>query len=163
MEDKIIFDVTKHEGEEEMALDQCNTSDALRDEETWDLKLPEAIQGDGIPALQTEQSDEVRLADLDLFARTTDSFDGLVLEMNGSSSESGWTSEQAVENLSLSKMVGSDSMPVVPIVNQREEDPSPLKVVFDALDQDGDGFVRIEEFMEFAAAYGADQVRHTSF
>nr|XP_046211107.1 rab11 family-interacting protein 3-like isoform X2 [Oncorhynchus gorbuscha] len=159
MEDKIIFDVTKHEGEEEMALDQCNTSDALRDEETWDLKLPEAIQGDGIPALQTEQSDEVRLADLDLFARTTDSFDGLVLEMNGSSSESGWTSEQAVENLSLSKMVGSDSMPVVPIVNQREEDPSPLKVVFDALDQDGDGFVRIEEFMEFAAAYGADQVK----
>ncbi|XP_020316756.1 rab11 family-interacting protein 3-like isoform X2 [Oncorhynchus kisutch] len=154
MEDKIIFDVTKHEGEEEMALDQCNTSDALRDEETWDLKLPEAIQGD----------DEVRLADLDLFARTTDchkqdSFDGLVLEMNGLSSESGWTSEQAVENLSLSKMVGSDSMPVVPIVNRREEDPSPLKVVFDALDQDGDGFVRIEEFMEFAAAYGADQVK----
>ncbi|XP_029540343.2 rab11 family-interacting protein 3-like [Oncorhynchus nerka] len=164
MEDKIIFDVTKHEGEEKMALDQCNTSDALRDEETWDLKLPEAIQGDCIPALQTEQSDEVRLADLDLFARTTDchkqdSFDGLVLEMNGSSSESGWTSEQAVENLSLSKMVGSDSMPVVPIVNRREEDPSPLKVVFDALDQDGDGFVRIEEFMEFAAAYGADQVK----
>ncbi|XP_035590710.1 rab11 family-interacting protein 3-like isoform X2 [Oncorhynchus keta] len=164
MEDKIIFDVTKHEGEEEMALDQCNTSDALRDEETWDLKLPEAIQGDGIPALQIEQSDEVRLADLDLFARTTDchkqdSFDGLVLEMNGSSSESGWTSEQAVENLSLSKMVGSESMPVVPIVNRREEDPSPLKVVFDALDQDGDGFVRIEEFMEFAAAYGADQVK----
>ncbi|XP_064807007.1 rab11 family-interacting protein 3-like isoform X2 [Oncorhynchus masou masou] len=164
MEDKIIFDVTKHKGEEEMALDQCNTSDALRDEETWDLKLPEAIQGDGIPALQTEQSDEVRLADLDLFARTTDfhqqdSFDGLVLEMNGSSSESGWTSEQAVENLSLSKMVGSDSMSVVPIVNRREEDPSPLKAVFDALDQDGDGFVRIEEFMEFAAAYGADQVK----
>ncbi|XP_024243296.1 rab11 family-interacting protein 3 isoform X2 [Oncorhynchus tshawytscha] len=154
MEDKMIFDVTKHEGEEEMALDQCNNSDALRDEETWDLKLPEAIQGD----------DEVRLADLDLFARTTDchkqdSFDGLVLEMNGSSSESGWTSEQAVENLSLSKMVGSDSMPVVPIVNRREEDLSPLKVVFDALDQDGDGFVRIEEFMEFAAAYGADQVK----
>ncbi|XP_021431627.2 rab11 family-interacting protein 3 isoform X2 [Oncorhynchus mykiss] len=159
MEDKIIFDVTKHEGEEEMALDQCNTSDALRDEETWDLKLPEAIQGDGIPALKTEQSDEVRLADLDLFARTTDSFDGLVLEMNGSSSESGWTSEQAVENLLLSKMVGSDSMPVVPILNRREEDLSPLKAVFDALDQDGDGFVRIEEFMEFAAAHGADQVK----
>ncbi|XP_038866183.1 rab11 family-interacting protein 3-like [Salvelinus namaycush] len=164
MEDKIICDVTKHEGEEEMALDQCITSDVLRDEETLDLKPPEAIQGDGIPALQTEQSDGERFADLDLFARTTDchkrdSFDCLVLDLNGSSSESGWTSEQAVENLSLSKMVGSDSMPVVPIVNRREEDPSPLKAVFDALDQDGDGFLRIEEFMEFAAAYGADQVK----
>ncbi|KAM3859556.1 rab11 family-interacting protein 3 [Diretmus argenteus] len=48
---------------------------------------------------------------------------------------------------------------MVSSVNQREEDVSPLKTVFDALDQDGDGFVRIEEFMEFAAAYGADQVK----
>ncbi|XP_045558503.1 rab11 family-interacting protein 3 isoform X2 [Salmo salar] len=162
MEDKIIFDFTKHEGEEEMALDQCLTSDALPDEETWDLKPPGAIQGDSVPALQTEQRDGERLADLDLFAGTMgchkrDSFDCPVLELNGLSSDSGWTSEQTVETLSLSKMVGSDSM--VPVVNQREEDPSPLKAVFDALDQDGDGFVRIEEFMEFAAAYGADQVK----
>ncbi|XP_029485307.1 rab11 family-interacting protein 3 isoform X1 [Oncorhynchus nerka] len=162
MEDKIIFDFTKHEGEEEMALDPCLTSDVLPDEETWDLKPPEAVQGDSVPALQTEQRDGERLADLDLFAGTTgchkrDSFDCPVLELNGLSSDSGWTSEQTVETLSLSKMVGSDSM--VPIVNQREEDPSPLKAVFDALDQDGDGFVRIEEFMEFAAAYGADQVK----
>ncbi|KAK6329030.1 hypothetical protein J4Q44_G00010080 [Coregonus suidteri] len=164
MEDKIIFDFTKHEGEEEMALDQCLTSDALPDEEMWDLKPPKAIQGDSVPALQTEQRDGERLADLDLFAGTTDchkrdSFDCPVLELNGSSSDSGWTSEQTVETLSLSTMVGSDSMAVVPIVNRREEDPSPLKAVFDALDQDGDGFVRIEEFMEFAAAYGADQVK----
>ncbi|KAM6951329.1 rab11 family-interacting protein 3 isoform 2-T2 [Aplochiton taeniatus] len=53
-------------------------------------------------------------------------------------------------------MVVSDPTALVPT---REEDPSPLKAVFDALDQDGDGFVRIEEFMEFAAAYGADQVK----
>ena len=34
----------------------------------------------------------------------------------------------------------------------------PLRAVFQALDQDGDGFVRMEEFLEFAAAYGAEQV-----
>ncbi|XP_062298738.1 rab11 family-interacting protein 3 isoform X1 [Scomber scombrus] len=48
---------------------------------------------------------------------------------------------------------------MVSAVNKSEDDVSPLKAVFDALDQDGDGFVRIEEFMEFAAAYGADQVK----
>nr|XP_020461792.1 rab11 family-interacting protein 3 isoform X2 [Monopterus albus] len=56
-------------------------------------------------------------------------------------------------------MVVDDSLPMVSAVKTREEDVSPLKAVFDALDQDGDGFVRIEEFMEFAAAYGADQVK----
>ncbi|XP_076154734.1 rab11 family-interacting protein 3 isoform X1 [Alosa pseudoharengus] len=35
----------------------------------------------------------------------------------------------------------------------------PLRAVFQALDQDGDGFVRMEEFLEFAAAYGAEQVK----
>uniref|UniRef100_A0A8C6KWI4 RAB11 family interacting protein 3 n=1 Tax=Nothobranchius furzeri TaxID=105023 RepID=A0A8C6KWI4_NOTFU len=68
-------------------------------------------------------------------------------------------SERTVGTISRSKMVGGDSLPVVPAVNAREDDISPLKAVFDALDQDGDGFVRIEEFMEFAAAYGADQVK----
>ncbi|XP_056285137.1 rab11 family-interacting protein 3 isoform X2 [Pseudoliparis swirei] len=56
-------------------------------------------------------------------------------------------------------MEADDSLPMVSAVTPGEEDVSPLKAVFDALDQDGDGFVRIEEFMEFAAAYGADQVK----
>ncbi|XP_062998979.1 rab11 family-interacting protein 3 [Elgaria multicarinata webbii] len=39
-----------------------------------------------------------------------------------------------------------------------EEAPR-LRAVFDALDRDGDGFVRIEEFVQFATVYGAEQVK----
>lgn len=38
------------------------------------------------------------------------------------------------------------------------EDVSRLRAVFDALDGDGDGFVRIEDFVQFATVYGAEQV-----
>lgn len=86
------------------------------------------------------------------------SFDFLVQDLHSSTPETGRTSEQTV-TISLSKMVAGDSLPMVSAVSAEEDDVSPLKAVFDALDQDGDGFVRIEEFMEFAAAYGADQVR----
>ncbi|XP_074775725.1 rab11 family-interacting protein 3 isoform X1 [Athene noctua] len=34
-----------------------------------------------------------------------------------------------------------------------------LRPVFDALDRDGDGFVRVEDFVQFATAYGAEQVK----
>ncbi|NWX90310.1 RFIP3 protein, partial [Nothoprocta pentlandii] len=39
------------------------------------------------------------------------------------------------------------------------EDEPRLRAVFDALDRDGDGFVRVEEFVHFATAYGAEQVK----
>ncbi|XP_058536393.1 rab11 family-interacting protein 3 isoform X2 [Ochotona princeps] len=39
------------------------------------------------------------------------------------------------------------------------EDGPRLRAVFDALDGDGDGFVRMEDFVQFATAYGAEQVK----
>ncbi|XP_023567444.1 rab11 family-interacting protein 3-like [Octodon degus] len=38
------------------------------------------------------------------------------------------------------------------------EDGARLRAVFDALDGDGDGFVRIEDFVQFATVYGAEQI-----
>ncbi|XP_078519177.1 rab11 family-interacting protein 3 isoform X3 [Lissotriton helveticus] len=40
-----------------------------------------------------------------------------------------------------------------------EDEAARLRAVFDALDQDGDGFVSIDEFVQFATAYGAEQVK----
>uniref|UniRef100_A0A3Q1FLD0 RAB11 family interacting protein 3 (class II) n=1 Tax=Acanthochromis polyacanthus TaxID=80966 RepID=A0A3Q1FLD0_9TELE len=160
MEDE-IFSEAKNQGE--MALDPCLIVEEVREEESWDLKPPEDAQRGGVPDLTAEQREEERPANnnqLELSdCNEVAPFDFSVQDLNTSSPEAGWTSEQAVETLSLSKMVVDDSLPMVSAVNTREEDVSPLKAVFDALDQDGDGFVRIEEFMEFAAAYGADQVK----
>ncbi|XP_076434230.1 rab11 family-interacting protein 3 isoform X2 [Peromyscus maniculatus bairdii] len=40
-----------------------------------------------------------------------------------------------------------------------QEEGARLRTVFDALDSDGDGFVRIEDFIQFATVYGAEQVK----
>ncbi|XP_048722327.2 rab11 family-interacting protein 3 isoform X4 [Caretta caretta] len=40
-----------------------------------------------------------------------------------------------------------------------QEDEPRLRAVFDALDRDGDGFVQIEEFVQFSTVYGAEQVK----
>lgn len=50
------------------------------------------------------------------------------------------------------------NVPIVSTTAHRSEEQSALRAVFHALDQDGDGFVHIEEFIEFAKAYGAEQV-----
>ncbi|XP_034717300.1 rab11 family-interacting protein 3 isoform X2 [Etheostoma cragini] len=162
MEDDICSEA-KNQGNEAMALDLCLTVDQVHDGETWDLKPQEGVQNESVPAPTTESSEEEKLTDSNQLegsdCHEVSSFDFSVQDLHTSSPESTWTSEQTVETLSLSNMVADDSLPMVSAENIREEDVSPLKAVFDALDQDGDGFVRIEEFMEFAAAYGADQVK----
>ncbi|XP_034049385.1 rab11 family-interacting protein 3 [Thalassophryne amazonica] len=151
-----------NQGNVTVALDLCLATEDIRDEETWDVKHLEDVQDKSNPHSQTGQRDEDRSSDTDQLAQLDchklASFDFPVQELN-SSFEPQWTSDQTMETISLSKMVVDDSLPVVSAATMREEDVSPLKPVFDALDQDGDGFVRIEEFMEFAAAYGADQVK----
>uniref|UniRef100_A0A3B4GR22 RAB11 family interacting protein 3 n=1 Tax=Pundamilia nyererei TaxID=303518 RepID=A0A3B4GR22_9CICH len=156
MEDNICSEV-KNQGNEAMALDPCLTVEEVHDDESWDLKPQEGVRNENSPAAEERPADTTQLqgSGCDEVA----SFDFSVQDLNTTSSEPEWTSEQAVETVSLSNMVVDDSLPMVSAVSAGEEEVSPLKAVFDALDQDGDGFVRIEEFMEFATAYGADQVK----
>uniref|UniRef100_A0A671WMW3 RAB11 family interacting protein 3 (class II) n=1 Tax=Sparus aurata TaxID=8175 RepID=A0A671WMW3_SPAAU len=155
MEDK-IFSEANTRGNEAMALDLCLTADEVHNEETWDLKPQGGLENGSVPDPTTEQREEERSTDANQL-EGSDCHE--VASFDFSVQEPGWTSEQTVEAISRSKVVEDDSLPMVSAVSTKEEDVSPLKAVFDALDQDGDGFVRIEEFMEFAAAYGADQVK----
>ncbi|XP_070846068.1 rab11 family-interacting protein 3 isoform X1 [Chaetodon trifascialis] len=161
MEDKISSEAKTQENEA-MALDLCLAADEVHDEETCDLKPQEDVQNGSAADPTAGQREDERSTDTNQLngsdCHEVASFDFSVQDLH-TPPEAGWTSEQTVETISLSKMVVDDSLPLVSTVNTREEDASPLKAVFDALDQDGDGFVRIEEFMEFAAAYGADQVK----
>lgn len=156
MEEKICSEV-KNQGNEAMALDPCLTVEEVHDDESWDLKPQEGVWNESGPAAEERLADTTQLQGS--VCDEVASFDFSVQDLNTTSSEPEWTSEQAVETISLSNMVVDDSLPMVSSVSAGEEDVSPLKAVFDALDQDGDGFVRIEEFMEFATAYGADQVK----
>ncbi|MEQ2167309.1 hypothetical protein GOODEAATRI_002848 [Goodea atripinnis] len=157
MEDQNSHVAKTQSNQEEIALDLCLTVEDVHDD-SWDVEQQETIKGGNIPCLRAEERLMDQPEDSDHLHQVA-SFDLSVQDINISSPEAGWTSEQAVEMISHSEVVGNDSLPVVSVVNTRQEDASSLKAVFDALDQDGDGFVRIEEFMEFAAAYGADQVR----
>lgn len=146
------------------ATASCLAAVDVHDNETLDLMTQKGAQNGSDPDLMTEQQRKEMLLGTDPSGGSNahlSSFDFLVQGLHSSAPETGRTNEQTV-TISLSKMVADDSLPMVSPVNVEEEDVSPLKAVFDALDQDGDGFVRIEEFMEFAAAYGADQVRHDS-
>lgn len=68
--------------------------------------------------------------------------------------------EMALELCVSSDMIqdGCSGAGALPAANPQDDEHSALRAVFQALDQDGDGFVRIEEFMEFATAYGVEQV-----
>ncbi|XP_051927620.1 rab11 family-interacting protein 3 isoform X2 [Hippocampus zosterae] len=146
-----ICTTAEHRANDEMALDFCSITDGVCSEGPWNLKPQEEVNDETARDATTEPREEK------LTINNLQDFD--VVELSSCTEKTGWTIDPSVETVALSKMVGDDSLPMVSAVNAREEDASPLKTVFDALDQDGDGFVRIEEFMEFATAYGADQVK----
>ncbi|XP_068161680.1 rab11 family-interacting protein 3 [Antennarius striatus] len=162
MEDNIYIEANR-QGNETMALDLCLTPDEIDDRETLHFKPKEGLETRNVHKRTTEQREKDISTNTNQLERSdrheVAPFDFSVQDLETSAPQAEWTSEKTVETISLSKMVVDDTLPVLSAVNRREEDVSPLKAVFDALDQDGDGFVRIEEFMEFAAAYGADQVK----
>ncbi|XP_024141407.1 rab11 family-interacting protein 3 isoform X1 [Oryzias melastigma] len=148
----------KHQGKH-----KSSTVEEVCEDDPWDLEPQETVHNRAAVSTKTQENEDDKPTGNnqleDAHSHEEVPFDFSAQNTSLSSPEAEWTSEQPVVTVSLSKMVEDDSLPMVSAGNKREEDVSPLKDVFDALDQDGDGFVRIEEFMEFAAAYGADQVK----
>ncbi|XP_036408981.1 rab11 family-interacting protein 3-like isoform X2 [Megalops cyprinoides] len=156
MEDSLNVGLPAEEKGGQQILGQCLTADAMR--ETLDLKTSEDMLHETAPGLELDGKNGALHINLEF------SKDMLCHEQhcsNGQSRDPGSlrTSEQTLGGLSLSEMGMSTPLPMGGRESQREEDLSPLKAVFDALDQDRDGFVQIEEFLQFAKAYGAEQVK----
>ncbi|KAF6734658.1 Rab11 family-interacting protein 3 [Oryzias melastigma] len=149
--------------EEHQGKEKSSTVEEVCEDDPWDLEPQETVHNPAAVSTKTQENEDDKPTGNnqleDAHSHEEVPFDFSAQNTSLSSPEAEWTSKQPVVTVSLSKMVEDDSLPMVSAGNKREEDVSPLKDVFDALDQDGDGFVRIEEFMEFAAAYGADQVK----
>ncbi|XP_036390381.1 rab11 family-interacting protein 3 [Megalops cyprinoides] len=158
MEEKDFLALTKAEGYEELTADSSLTADAMREKETLDPKPPEGMLQERPPGVEHCGRSGEAEPNLDAASPRWDCPNSLEPELD-SSSGSLWTNGQTIEGLSLSEVGASTSLPMGGSVSQREEDLSSLKAVFDVLDQDSDGFVRIEEFVQFATAYGAEQVK----
>ncbi|KAI1896229.1 hypothetical protein AGOR_G00092660 [Albula goreensis] len=158
MEEKVFIASTKQEGHEELTADGSLTADTMDDKETPDPKPPEGTLQERLPDLELNGGSGEAELDLDAVCYSQDCPEDPSQELDGLPSGNLRTNEQTLDGLSLSDVGVSNSLPMGGSISERE-DLSSLKAVFDALDQDGDGFVRIEEFLQFAAAYGAEQVK----
>ncbi|XP_035260605.1 rab11 family-interacting protein 3 isoform X2 [Anguilla anguilla] len=159
MEEKVFLGSARQEEHKELIGSSSPTADAMHDKETPDPKPPESTLQEGLPGLELNgRSGEAEL-DLDAVLHTQDCPEDLALELDGLPSGNLWMTEETAEGLLLSEVGASNSLPMGGSVSEGVDDLSSLKAVFNALDQDSDGFVRIEEFLQFATAYGAEQVK----
>ncbi|XP_066546333.1 rab11 family-interacting protein 3 isoform X2 [Amia ocellicauda] len=147
---------------EELGLAQCLPADVTHDQEISHSAVPEEMLH------ETPVLDEELDVDQDVSEDVTDREQNCAIDaVEGSlifSPSTLRTSSDPAGGPSLADVEVSPSLPVGGSASHREdsqrpEDLSPLRAVFDALDQDRDGFVRIEEFVQFATDYGAEQVK----
>ncbi|KAJ8364161.1 hypothetical protein SKAU_G00129920 [Synaphobranchus kaupii] len=161
MEEHLFPGSTQQGRHVELTGNSRPTADAMHGKEAPYPNPPESTLQESLPGLELNgRSGEAEAEfDLDEVYRRRDCPEDLAQELDDLSSGNLWTTKEAVEGLSLSEVGASNSLPMGGSVSEGDEDLSSLKAVFNALDQDGDGFVRIEEFMQFATAYGAEQVK----
>ncbi|KAJ8245792.1 hypothetical protein GJAV_G00260370 [Gymnothorax javanicus] len=158
MKENVSLASTCQEGCEELISDCCLSSDAAHNMETPDPKPPESALQDGLPGQESHAgSGKVKL-DLNLVCHNGDCPEHLGSSSNDLSPGNIWMTTEGAEGLTRSDVGESSALPIGGNVTGGD-DLSSLKAVFNALDQDGDGFVRIEEFLQFATAYGAEQVK----